>query len=430
MASHAPSSRSSERNVTAKRRIGIVLLVTLGVLSMVSPLATDLYLPALPRISDEFGATATHAQLSLTGFMAGMMLGQLFFGPLADRFGRRGPLLIGTVLFVLASAATVVAPSVEVLIAARLVQGFSGAAATVIARAIVTDLARGQEAARAMNLLLVILGAAPIIAPLLGGLFAESLGWRGLLGIVLALGVVMLVLALLVVRETYPRAMREQARAAKQAGSVPLRTLASRQYIGYTIAFAFAFGMMMSYISGSPFVFQRMAGLSEFQYSLVLGSGALTLVIGTAVAARLSTRFPVAGMLAVGNLTMLAAAVVLVVFVFAGVAPLVFAAPMVLMAGGMSLVLGNAAVLALDVVPPAASGTASALLGAMQYAVAAAVTPLVSLAGEMSAIPLAIVMLTCGVIATSGWLLARSGVSRAAERATSQPWKPMEQAAQ
>lgn len=407
--------------MTANRRIGTVLLITLGVLSMVSPLATDLYLPALPRISDEFGATATHAQLSLTGFMAGMMLGQLFFGPLADRFGRRGPLLIGTVLFVLASAATVIAPSVEVLIVARLVQGFSGAAATVIARAIVTDLARGQEAARAMNLLLVILGAAPIIAPLLGGLFAESLGWRGLLGIVLALGVVMLVLALLVVRETYPRAMRAQARAAKQAGSVPLRTLASREYLGYTIAFAFAFGMMMAYISGSPFVFQRMGGLSEFQYSLVLGSGALTLVVSSAVAARLAYRFSIAAVFTVGNLTMLVAAGILAVLVFAGVEPLIFAAPMVFMAAGMGLVLGNGAVLALDVVPPAASGSASAVLGAMQYAVAAAVTPLVSVAGEMSAIPLVIVMLTCGVIATCGWLLARSGVSRAAVRATPQP---------
>lgn len=413
--------------MTAKRRIGPVLLITLGILSMVSPLATDIYLPTLPRISDEFGATATHAQLSLTGFMVGMMLGQLLFGPLADRFGRRGPLLIGTLLFVIASAASVVAPSAEVLIIARVVQGFSGAAATVIARAIVTDLARGQEAARAMNLLLVILGAAPIVAPLLGGLFAESLGWRGLFGIVLALGVVMLVLALFVIRETYPRELRVQAREARRAGSVPLRALASRQYIGYTIAFAFGFGMMMAYISGSPFLFQRMAGLSELQYSLILGTGAVSLVAMTGVAARLTSRFSVAGMFTVGNLTMLVSAVILAALAFTGVAPILFAFPMVLMAASMGLVLGNAAVLALDVVPPAASGSASALLGAMQYAVAAIVTPLVSIAGEQSAIPLVVVMLSCGIIATVGMLIARSG-RRAAALSVVVP-RPLEQPA-
>lgn len=393
--------------MTAKRRIGPALLLTLGVLSMVSPLATDIYLPTLPRISDDFGATATQAQLSLTGFMVGMMLGQLVFGPLADRFGRRGPLLVGTVFFVLASAAAVIAPTIGVLIVARLVQGFSGAAATVIARAIVTDLARGQEAARAMNLLLVILGIAPIAAPLLGGLFAETLGWRGLFGIVLALGAIMLVLALAVVKETYPREMRAEARLAHRAGASPLRTLASRAYIGYTIAFSFVFGMMMAYISGSPFVFQRMAGLSEFQYGLVLGAGAVSMVIATGAAARLNTRVSTQGLLATGMSAVLCSVVILAVLVFAGAHPLSFVAPVLPMAAGVGLVLGNAAALALDVVPPAASGSASALLGAVQYAIAALVTPLVSVAGEMSAIPLVVVMLACAVIASAGWLFAR-----------------------
>lgn len=401
--------------MTEQRRIGAILLLTLGVLSMVSPLATDIYLPTLPRISDDFGATATQVQLSLTGFMAGMMVGQLMFGPLSDRFGRRGPLLIGTVFFVLSSALAVVAPSIEVLIVSRLVQGFSGAAATVIARAVVTDLARGREAARAMNLLLVILGIAPIAAPLLGGVFAESLGWRGLFGIVLVLGVLMLVLASAVVKETYPREARRQARAARPGRASPLRALATRRYIGYTLAFSFVFGVMMAYISGSPFVFQRMGGVSEFWYGLILGAGAVSMVISSAVSARLNARFSTSALLVTGLTMVLASAAILAVLVFAGAPPLSFIAPALPMAGGAGLVLGNAVALALDTVPPAAAGSASALLGAVQYAAGALAIPFVSVAGEMSAVPLAVVMLLCATIAFAGWVLARSGGLRSAE---------------
>lgn len=398
------------------RRIGPPLLFTLGVLSMVSPLATDLYLPTLPRISEDLGASATQVQLSLTGFMIGMMVGQLGFGPLADRFGRRGPLLIGTVLFVCGSALAVFAPTIEVLVLARVIQGACGAAATVIARAVVTDLARGQEAARALNLLLVILGAAPIVAPLLGGVFAEALGWRGLLGIVLVLGVVMLVLAFFVVPETYPREMRLQAHTARQAGAAPLRELLTPRYLGFTLAFAGVFGAMMAYISGSPFVYQRMAGLTEMQYGLVLGSGAVCMVITTAVSARLNGTFSTASLAAVGVLSALVGTVGVLIIVLVNAPIILIAFPALLMAVGAGLVLGNASALALDGIPPAAAGTASAVLGAAQYGAAVITTPMAGLAGDTSATPMAIAMVVCAVLSAFGLVVGVRDMRKSAAR--------------
>ena len=174
------------------------LLVTLALLMAAAPIATDLYLPAFPEMADEFATTATGVQLSLTAFMIGAGLGQVVFGPLSDRAGRVRPLLIGTGVYVLASAAAAMAGSIPWLVAARLVQGISGAAGMVLARAIVSDLTTGREAARAFSLLMLVGGVAPVVAPLAGSLLAGSIGWRGLLWVVAGIAAISLLAALCV----------------------------------------------------------------------------------------------------------------------------------------------------------------------------------------------------------------------------------------
>ncbi len=210
------------------------LLLVLGLLSAVAPFATDLYLPAFPRMTTELSASATTVQLTLTAFLVGVTAGQLVFGPLSDRFGRVPPLLAGAALCVLASAAAVLAPNVAVLVVARLLQGLGGAAGMVIGRAVISDLATGKPAARAFSLMMIVGGVAPVVAPLLGGLLTGPIGWRGLLTIVLGLSVLMLVAVLAVVRETHLRSRRDALRAERVASGSPLRALRSRTFVGYT----------------------------------------------------------------------------------------------------------------------------------------------------------------------------------------------------
>ena len=196
---------------TRARAITPALLVTLALLSAVAPFATDLYLAAFPAMVTDLHTTATAVQLTLTAFLLGLAAGQLLFGPLSDRFGRVRPLVVGAAVCVLASAATVFAPSIEILIGARFFQGVAGAAGMVIGRAIIADLASGKAAARAFSLMMIVGGVAPVIAPLAGGFLVGPIGWRGALAVILGLSTLMLVAVLLIVRETHTEHRRSHA---------------------------------------------------------------------------------------------------------------------------------------------------------------------------------------------------------------------------
>ncbi len=201
------------RNATPQITVG--LLVTLALLSAVAPFATDLYLPAFPQMVDDLHTSPTNVQLTLTAFLLGLAAGQLVFGPLSDRYGRVRPLVLGAAVCVLASVVAVLAPSIEVLVAARLAQGLTGAAGMVIGRAIISDLATGRAAARAFSLMMIVGGIAPIAAPLAGGFLVQPLGWRGALAVILALVVAMLVAALVVIRETHTEERRAALRPTR-----------------------------------------------------------------------------------------------------------------------------------------------------------------------------------------------------------------------
>jgi DHA1 family bicyclomycin/chloramphenicol resistance-like MFS transporter len=398
---------------TRQQGITTALLLVLGLLSAVAPFATDLYLPAFPEMTTELQTSATTVQLTLTAFLVGVTVGQLVFGPLSDRFGRVPPLVAGAALCVLASAAAVFAPSIGVLVAARLLQGLGGAAGMVISRAVISDLATGKPAARAFSLMMIVGGVAPVVAPLLGGLLTGPIGWRGLLTIVLGLSVVMLVAVLAVIRETHLRSRRDELRAERQATGSPLRALRSRTFLGYTAVFGFAFAVMMAYISASPFLYQEMIGFGTVEYGIAFGINALALMGVSILSAKLTERHSVRGVLSLGIVLVLASTVAFAVLVATSAPVIALAVPLFTAVGSLGLVLGNATALALGAVPSAA-GSASAVLGALQFGLAALVSPLVSIGGSATAAPLAIVMLAAAVVAVIALLAARGRTVRAA----------------
>jgi DHA1 family bicyclomycin/chloramphenicol resistance-like MFS transporter len=298
-----------------------------------------------------------------------------------------------------------VAPTVGILIAARFVQGLTGAAGMVIGRAIISDLAVGKAAAQAFSLMMIVGGVAPVVAPLVGSLLVEPLGWRGILWVVFGLVAVMLVAVAVVVRESHTPDRRAAAADYKTNNTSAKSGLWSRAYLGNTLAFGFAFAVMMAYISASPFVYQVMIGLSATQYGLLFGANAVGLVVVSAISAKLAATQNVHRLLGLGLVLVFAATVALILLVVLSAPVAWLPVPIFVAVASLGLVLGNATAMALAAVPRAA-GTGSAVLGALQFGLAAAVSPLVSLGGENTALPLAIVMITVAAIALAAFLTA------------------------
>ena len=408
MTTKADGTESMERLLAPgkSRPIAGPLLLVLALLSAVAPFATDLYLSAFPTMTADLGTTATSVQLTLTAFLIGIALGQLIFGPLSDRFGRMTPLVVGSLLCLAASAATALAPTVEALVAARFAQGITGAAGMVIGRAIISDLAVGAAAARAFSLMMLVGGIAPVVAPVLGSVLVGPLGWRGVLWVVFAIVAAMFVGVVAVVRETHTADRRAKVRADRAGSPSALRALGSRVYLGNALAFAFAFATMMAYISASPFVYQVMIGFSEVQYGIAFGTNAIGLAAVSAVSARLVATRPVRRLAGTGLALCLAAVIVIVVIVASGAPAWLLVFPLWVAVASLGLVFGNATALALGGVTGVA-GSASAVLGALQFGLGALVSPLVGIGGEHTATPLAAVMLVAVSIACVAFLLGR-----------------------
>ncbi|NMD58798.1 multidrug effflux MFS transporter [Nocardia globerula] len=389
------------------------IIATLALLAAVAPLAIDMYLPAFPEMSVEFDTSASAVQLTLTTFLVGLALGQLVFGPLSDRYGRRPLLLIGTVACAVFSAGAALAPSIELLAAARFVQGFAGAAGIVLGRAVISDRARGAAAAKLFSLLVVINAVAPVIAPLLGGVVVTNFGWRGVFWVLTVLSALMFVCVLALVSETLPKELRTTGGAAAMLGEAR-NVLRNRRYVGFTLAYAFAFGVMFAYISASPFVLQNVHGLSTAWYTVVFTVNAVGLVIFSVanggVVAKLGDRVT----LRIG-LTLLAVfSAVMLINALAGPVLWITLIALWCTMASLGLVIANATTLALGEARQAA-GTGSAVLGALQFLLAAAISPLVGIGGEGTALPMAIAMVVSALIALSALALTRGKASADAQ---------------
>ncbi|MFF1510760.1 Bcr/CflA family multidrug efflux MFS transporter [Streptomyces sp. NPDC058326] len=405
--------------VEAARRTGLLVTLVLGGLTALPPLSMDMYLPALPEVTGALNAPAATVQLTLTACLAGMALGQLVVGPMSDKWGRRRPLLIGMIVYVLATAVCALAPTAELLIGFRLLQGLAGAAGIVIARAVVRDLYDGVEMARFFSTLMLISGVAPIIAPLIGGQILRITDWRGVFHVLTAIGVLLTLVVWRFLDETLPVERRHEGGVGEA-----LRTmrglLADRVFTGYMLTGGLAFAALFAYISASPFVVQEIYGASPQTFSLLFGLNSIGLVaVGQVNGKLLVGRVSLDKALGWGLGTILVASLALLLMtsgVFGEVGLVPVAAGLFVLMSAMGLAMPNTNAQALMRTPHAA-GSASALLGTTSFLIGAVASPLVGIAGEHTAVPMAVVQLTCAVLAAACFL----GLCRPWQSATRTP---------
>ncbi|WP_328783233.1 multidrug effflux MFS transporter [Streptomyces canus] len=410
------AAADKEPPTVAVRRTGLFVTLLLGGLTATPPLAMDMYLPSLPEVTDALHAPAATVQLTLTACLLGMALGQLVVGPMSDRWGRRRPLLAGLVVYVVATALCAVAPTVEFLVGFRLAQGLAGAAGIVIARAVVRDLYDGVAMARFFSTLMLIGGVAPIVAPLIGGQILRVTDWRGVFVVLTVIGALLAALVWVRLPETLPAAERHTGGVGEALHSMR-RLLADLPFTGYLLTGGFAFAALFAYVSASPFVIQEIYGASPQTFSLLFGVNSVGLVIVGQINGKvLVGRVSLDRVLGVGLLIVTAAATALLLmatgtFGEVGLAPV--AAALFVLMSAMGVTLPNAQSLALLRTKHSA-GSASALLGTSSFLIGAIASPLVGMAGEDTAVPMAVVQLAAALVALTCFMaMCRSGNRRA-----------------
>jgi MFS transporter, DHA1 family, multidrug resistance protein len=379
-------------------KLGLVLII--GALSAFGPLSIDMYLPGLPSLSRELGGPTWQVQLTLTACLLGLAGGQVVVGPLSDTMGRRKPLLIGLFTYAVASLLCAVAPSTPFLILFRLIQGAAGAAGIVISRAIVRDHFSGNEVARFFALTMMINGAAPILAPVIGGQLLSFTSWRGIFLVLTAFGLALLAAAAFGLKESLPVERRRTSGLSETFGAFGI-LLSDRHFVGYALSAGLAFAAMFAYISGSPFVTEEIYHVSPQMFSLIFAVNALGIVVASQVSGQLVGRVEARKLLAFGLCTSLAGSLLLLVVVMANVGLVGILPAFFIVVASVGFISPNAAALALAEHPQMA-GSASGLMGVSQFIIGAAVSPLVSIGGTGTALPLAIIM---ALVSTGGFLM-------------------------
>lgn len=373
------------------------LTVFLGIMTAMAPLSTDMYLPALPEMSMDFGISASLTQLTLTMTMFGMALGQIFMGPLSDRFGRKIPLLCGMAVFTAASFGACLADSITIFLVFRFLQGFSGASGIVIARAIARDVAEGPELTRFFAVLMLVNGVAPIAAPVIGGQILRFADWRAVFAALVLIGMAQFVSTLLY-RETLCPA--EHIRSVRQSFSKFPLLMRDRYFRGHCLLQLFFFGSFFSYIGGSSFVFQNVYHVSAQTYSLIFGGIGFGLFLAGMVPARLAGRVRDEKLLE----TSLFIPLIGSVFLLAGFllnAPMIYTLLVLFVTIVPLSVMGTASFSLALSQQGRNAGSASALLGFSQMILGGAMMPIVGAAGDSNPIPMAVLMLS-GYVLSGG----------------------------
>ncbi len=357
------------------------MIVVLGVMVALGPLTIDMYLPALPKIADDLSVSSSVVQLTLTGTLAGLALGQLIVGPLSDSLGRRRPLMAGIMLHIAASILCVLAPNLVVLGLARVLQGAGAAAAMVVAIAVVGDLFADNAAATVLSRLMLVLGVAPVVAPSLGAAVLLHGSWHWVFAALVVLAGVLLLVAALALPETLPPSHRRPLRVRGIAATYA-ELLRDKRFVILVLVAALGMSGLFAYIAGASFVLQGTYGLDQQAFALVFGAGAVALIGATQFNVVLLRRFSPQTITLWALAAALLAAGVFVGLSVAHVGGLAgFVVPVWAILGTMGLVIPNAPAVALSRHPDAA-GTAAALLGAAQFGLGAAVAPLVGVLGN------------------------------------------------
>jgi DHA1 family bicyclomycin/chloramphenicol resistance-like MFS transporter len=372
------------------QRIGAGLILLLGALTAVGPFTIDMYLAAFPQITSDMNTQAAAVQLTITATLAGLALGQLLIGSISDAIGRRRPLLIGLALYIAASLGIVFVTSVEALTALRFVQGFAASAGMVLSMAIVRDRFEGIQVGKALARLMLVVGVAPSIAPLIGAQFLRIGTWRWMFVSLAAFGAILLVLAAFLLKESLPTSMRRSGgvgAAAKSYGSL----LRDPMFMGLALLSGFSMAALFTYVSSATFVFQEGFGLSAQQFALIFATGAVSITAGTQISGALLGRVAPEQVLRAAVLAALTITGLMVVVAVLGwgIWPLIALLVLTLLITG--ILLPTVPVIALEANAHRA-GSAAALLGALQFGVGAAIAPVTGLFEEGSAVAMAGVM--------------------------------------
>lgn len=368
------------------RRSRMILIAFLGIMSAMAPLATDMYLPALPELSAEFSASTSATQLTLTMTLLGMAVGQIFLGPLSDMYGRKRPLFAGMVAFALVSAGCFYASSIEPFLALRFLQGFAGSSGLVISRAIARDVAEGVELTRFMAILMLVNGLAPILAPVAGGQILAFSSWRIIFAVLAVIGVLLAVWTLKT-RETLAKEERQKNMAASFHAFPAL--LRDRYFFGHCLVQCFVFASFFSYIAGSSFVFQNIYGISAQGYSLIFGGIGTGLFLVGGLPARLAGHVKDVTMLKASLLVPLVGSSLLLAAFLTGFAPLALVIVLLFITIVPLSVMGTASFSLALSRQGRNAGAASALIGFFSMALGGVMMPLVGIAGDATAIPMA-----------------------------------------
>ena len=373
----------------AKANSKLFLVLLLGVLSAFGPFVVDLYLPSLPQLASFFETNASMTQLTLTTAMIGLALGQLLLGPLSDKFGRKKPLIISLVIYIISTVLIVFSPNIETMIVLRVIQGLSSAGSVVISRAVATDLYRGREMTRFFGLLMTINGLAPIISPILGSLLLEYISWKGVFVFLALIGVIVLIFSFRL-KESLSVENRLQGSIFSTFLTFGV-IIKNRLFMSYVGIQSFLLGSMFAYIAASPFILQSFYGLSAFIFSLCFGANGAALVIGSNVGGKMSNGKALAiGVLGFVVVALYTIAVLIIqpywLFVEIG-----FFAMLLL----MGITFPAISTLAMESERQYA-GSASALLGFAPFFLGGVVSPLVGIGNIFYST--ALVILACGVL--------------------------------
>lgn len=389
------------------RRQRLVYVLVLGALTALGPFTIDLYLPAFPALEAELGVNAAAIQITLTGTMIGFGLGQLIVGPWSDKVGRRLPLMLSTALHIAASVAAALAPDITWLIVFRLLQGFGAAAGGVVAMAMVRDLFGGKPLVRMLSRLALVNGLAPVLAPVIGSQLLQVMDWRGVFWVLAGYGIVVVLAVAFLIVETLPESRRHIA-GHSSVGQRYRALFRDRVYLGAALVGGMTFTGLFAYLSTSSFLFQQVYAFSPQEYGLLFAVNSLGVVAGVQISSRL-IRGPVPPQYVLAGTTVvhLAMAIAIIVLDGAGAGFWGTAIPLWIFIAACGFTFPAVQVLALAN-HGAEAGTAASLLGALNFGLAGAISPLVGLFGVGSATPMAVVMGGAAVVAiVAVWALVR-----------------------
>lgn len=356
-----------------KKNSKIYILIVIGIISAIGPFVTDFYLPALPELMTYFKTSSSMTQLSLTFSMIGLALGQIFIGPLSDKYGRKIPLIISMILFTISTIFCLISWNIESFIISRFIQGFTGAGGIVISRSIATDLYSGRELAKFFSMLSCVQGLAPICAPVLGGLLLKVADWRGIFMALLMVGI-LTTLALGRFKDSLSKEKRiNENIKAKFLYYKPV--LKNETFIYYVLIQSFSMGVMFAYIASSPFIYQKIYHLSPVSYSLCFGLNAIGIMFGSLSITKFKTTkegllIGIKGFITMSVITVMALCVAnsIVIIEIAFLCFLFF----------LGIIIPTSTTLALDL-EKQNSGNASAIIGFLTFVSGGIISPLTGL---------------------------------------------------